>query len=145
MRTPSQLISGLSLRQRFLVVPLLGLVLIGALTALFIAESARQTALLQHMNEQDVIAYNRYAGTFETLAEQHMALYDLLHDPSEIDEEQLYVRAKARMNRVHDAVATLERALPAGNGLGGGTRRRRAPSCCAPPMPIGVPSPRRWR
>jgi len=119
MRTPSQLISGLSLRQRFLVVPLLGLVLIGALTALFIAESARQTALLQHMNEQR-LAYNRYAGTFETLAEQHMALYDLLHDPSEIDEEQLYVRAKARMNRVHDAVATLERALPAGNGLGGG-------------------------
>jgi len=85
----------LTLRQRFLVAPLVALVLLGALAVGLIYESYRQSALLKRVADQDLAAYGRYADAFVDLWEQHMALYEVLYDTKELDEEKLYERTKA--------------------------------------------------
>ncbi|MES2355535.1 MAG: EAL domain-containing protein [Pseudomonadota bacterium] len=110
MNRLTNFLGGLSLRRRLLVAPLLGLVLFIALTAAFIYGSMRQNALLQQVSEQDFAAYDQYAQTIGNLSEQHAALYDLLQETMKIDEEVLYDRAKARLNKIHLAVNDLEKA-----------------------------------
>jgi len=100
-----------SLRQRFLVGPLLGLVLLCALAAAFTWELNGETRLLKRLNDVDIAAYDRYSEVFVNLAEQHMALLDLLHEARGVDEEQLYEAKKRRLDRIASAVSDLEQAL----------------------------------
>ena len=58
---------GLSLRNRFLVAPLLGLVVCSLLTAAFVYESHRQNVLLSRITERDLKAFNRYVEVFVEL------------------------------------------------------------------------------
>jgi diguanylate cyclase (GGDEF)-like protein/PAS domain S-box-containing protein len=105
---------GYSLRQRFLVAPLLGLVVCSLLTAAFIYESQRQNALLSRITDQDFTAFNHYSEVFVNLTEQHTALYNLLQGAGKLDEETLYDKAKQHLHNVHQAVDGLEQALPHG-------------------------------
>lgn len=102
----------LALRERFLLSPLLGLLLLVALTAAFIQESQRQDELLKRIAERDFAAYDHYSELFVGLSDEHMALYDLLQDTGAIDEQLLYDRAKQRLNRIQRVVDELEQALP---------------------------------
>lgn len=104
----------LSLRHRFLVVPLLGLVLLGLLTAAFVVESQRQNGLLDRIAERDFAAFDRYSTVFIHVSQQHMALYNLLYGASKFDEEALYDQAKQRLHGIHQAIRDIELALPAG-------------------------------
>jgi diguanylate cyclase (GGDEF)-like protein/PAS domain S-box-containing protein len=104
---------GLSLRQRFLVAPLLGVVVCSLLTAAFVYESQRQNALLGRLTERDFLAFDRYAEVFVNLTEQHTALYDLLYSAGKIDEATLYDQAKHHLYGVQQAIQELEEALPA--------------------------------
>jgi diguanylate cyclase (GGDEF)-like protein/PAS domain S-box-containing protein len=101
----------LSLRQRFLVEPVLFLLLMGALAATFTLELQHETGLLRKVADQDIAAYDRYSDVFVNLSEQHMALLDLLHDAHSFDEAQLYDVGKNRLNNIHDAVRSLEVAI----------------------------------
>lgn len=101
-----------SLRQRFLVAPLLGLVVSSLLAVTFIYESQRQNALLSRVAQRDLVAFNRYAELFVNLSEQHSALDDLLHNAAKFDEASLYDQAKRHLHAVLQAVEDLERALP---------------------------------
>jgi diguanylate cyclase (GGDEF)-like protein/PAS domain S-box-containing protein len=101
-----------SLRQRFLVEPLLGLVLLSVLAAAFTYELHHETGLLKRVADNDIAAYDRYSDVFVKLSEQHMALLDLLHGASEADEERIYDTGKSRLNSIHDTVRELEQALP---------------------------------
>jgi len=103
----------LSLRQRFLVEPLLGLLLLGLLTAAFLFELHHQNALLKRVAEQNIAAYDRYSEVFVNLSEQHLALHELLRNTRKLDEESLYDGATQSLNRIHRAVRDLEQALPA--------------------------------
>ncbi len=107
---------GLSLRQRFLVAPLLGLVLFGTLMGAFIFGSQRQNELLTHVAERELVAFNHYSDAFIDLSAQHIALYDLLTNAGKIDEEALYLQAKGRLNAIHEAIGNLERTLPVDAG-----------------------------
>jgi len=106
------LFRGISLRQRFLIAPLLGLVVCSLLTAAFIYESQRQNALLSRITERDLTAFNRYAEVFVNLTEQHTALYDLLFRAGNSDEATLYDKTKQHLYQVHQGVQELEQALP---------------------------------
>ena len=108
----SRFFRGFSLRQRFLVAPLLGLVVCSLLTAAFIYESQRQNALLVRITERDLTAFNHYAEVFADLTEQHTGLYDLLNSAGKIDEATLYDQAKQHLYMVGEAVNELEQALP---------------------------------
>ena len=96
--------------------PLLGLVVCGLLTAAFIYESQRQNALLNR-TEQDLTAFNRYAGVFVNLTEQHIALDALLDSSGKMDEATLYDRAEQHLYKVQQAVRELEQAVIAQEGL----------------------------
>jgi diguanylate cyclase (GGDEF)-like protein len=100
-----------SLRQRFLVGPLLGLILLCALAAAFTWELHGETRLLKRLNDVEIAAYDRYSEVFVNLAEQHMALLDLLHATRGVDEEQLYEAKKRRLDRIANAVSDLEQTL----------------------------------
>ncbi len=111
----------ISLRQRFLVAPLLGLILLGLLTAAFTYESRRQNALLTRIVEGDLAAFERYADVFIDLSAEHMGLYDLLTHAGKMEEDALYLEAKGRLNAIHETTRKLEAALPtakAGNSSG---------------------------
>ncbi len=106
---------GFSLRQRFLVAPLLGLIVCSLLTAAFIYGSGRQNALLSRITERDLSAFNHYAEVFVNLTEQHTALYDLLYRAGTLDEATLYDQAKQHLYKVQQAVGELEQVLPPTN------------------------------
>ncbi|WP_137935663.1 EAL domain-containing protein [Ramlibacter sp. 2FC] len=118
------------LRRRFLIAPLLGLLLLGGLTSAFVYELQNQSALLKRVADRDLAAYDRYAAVFVNLSEQHLALYALLDDTREIDEALLYDLAKQRLNGIHEAVRGLEQTLPtlsaAANGGHAATAERLA-------------------
>jgi diguanylate cyclase (GGDEF)-like protein len=103
---------GGSLRQRFLVTPLLALVVCGLLTGAFVYESHRQNDLLSRITEKDLKAFNRYAQVQVDLMQQHTALHDLLYYVTKVDEATLYAQAKEHLYAVQQAVVELERALP---------------------------------
>jgi diguanylate cyclase (GGDEF)-like protein/PAS domain S-box-containing protein len=103
---------GFSLRQRFSVAPLLGLVVCSLLTAAFIYESQRQNALLRSIAERDLTAFNRYSEVFGNLTEQHMQLDDLFNSAAKFDEATLYDRAKQHIYKFQEGVDELEQALP---------------------------------
>ena len=112
----ARLLDRFSLRQRFLVGPLLGLVLLCALAAAFTYELRGETRLLKRLNDSDIAAYERYSEVFVSLYEQHMALVDLLRETRGVDEEQLYEAKKRRLDRIAKAVSDLEEALPHADG-----------------------------
>jgi diguanylate cyclase (GGDEF)-like protein/PAS domain S-box-containing protein len=109
----SDRLKGLSLRQRFLVAPVLGLLLLGLLIAAFIYKEHRQEALLARIANRDLAAFDHYFGVFINLSAQHIALYELLSIAGEIDEATLYDSAKVRLYAVHEAVRNLQQLLPA--------------------------------
>ena len=102
----------LSLRQRFLVEPMLGLVLLVVLTAAFVYQLQHQNMLLQRVSDQ-TLAYDRYFEVFSKLSQQHLLLDDLLRSAGKFDEMELYDIAKQRLNGIHQAVRDLEQAVPA--------------------------------
>ncbi len=104
-----------SLRQRFLVAPLLGLVVCSLLAAAFVYESQRQNVLFTHITEQGLKSFNRYADVFVDLTEQHTAIYDLLYSAGKIDEATLYDQAKQHLYQIQEAIRELEQALPPTN------------------------------
>jgi PAS domain S-box-containing protein len=103
----------LTLRQRFLIAPLAGLVLLGLLMAAFIHESQSQNALLLRVAENDLAAFSRYSAVFIDLSEQHMALHDLLNSAQKMDEGRLYDKAKNALYGIQDSIVAIEKTLPA--------------------------------
>jgi len=106
---------GFSLRQRFLVAPLLGLVVCSLLTAGFIYESRRQNELVARM-DTNVTAFNRYAEVFANLTERHMALKDLLDSAGTTDVTAFHERARQHLYSVRAAVRELEQVMPSADG-----------------------------
>src|SRR6185369_16617179 len=106
---------GISLRQRFLVAPLLALAVCSLLTLAFVYEFRRQNALLSRITERDLTAFKHYSELFVNLTEQHTALYDLLYSAGKIDEATLYDQAKRHLYKVQQGVQNLEQALPSIN------------------------------
>src|SRR6266567_8399133 len=101
-----------SLRQRFMVEPLLGLLLLIALAAAFTYQLRHENVLLKRVADSDIAAYDRYSELFVNLSQQHMALLDVLHGAGENNEDQIYDEGKRRLNSIHETVRGLERALP---------------------------------
>ncbi len=97
----------LSLRQRFLVAPLLGLVLICSLMVGFIYELQRQSTLLTNVVETRLAAFDHYAEVFMGLTDRQMALDDLLDNAATLHEEAVYVQAKDHLNAIHAAISKI--------------------------------------
>jgi diguanylate cyclase (GGDEF)-like protein/PAS domain S-box-containing protein len=108
----AQLFRRLSLRQRFLVEPLLGLILLCVLTGAFVFQLQHQNALLKRVAEGNLAAYERYFDVYARLSEQHLALGDLLRSTGKFDEMALYDAAKQRLNGIRQAVHDLVQTLP---------------------------------
>ena len=110
----------LSLRMRFMIAPLLGLILLGVLVLAFVYEVHRQNELLTRIAGTELEEYELHSRLFVSLSEQHLALYQLLNDAESFDEETIYDQGKQRLNRIFDAVADLQRAvLENSSGAGG--------------------------
>jgi diguanylate cyclase (GGDEF)-like protein/PAS domain S-box-containing protein len=100
----------LSLRNRFLIAPLLGLAVLGLLTTAFIFESQRQSTLLTRVADRDLAAFDRYLNVFAKVSDQHTALYSLLLQAKQLDEGTLYDRAKERLEGIYAAIREIEKA-----------------------------------
>lgn len=100
-----------SLRARFMIAPFLGLILLGLLVLAFEYEIHRQNELLTRIAGEDLEEYELHSRLFVDLAEQHLALYQLLSDTEFIDEETVYDQGKQRLDRIFEAVASLEQTV----------------------------------
>jgi diguanylate cyclase (GGDEF)-like protein/PAS domain S-box-containing protein len=112
-------LDSLSLRQRLLVSPLLGLILIALLSSAFMYEWRAQNNFLTEIIEKDFAAFNRHDEVFINLSAQHIALYDLLTAADKGDEETLYDSAKKRLYAIHEAIRRYEEILPGKIGNAG--------------------------
>jgi signal transduction histidine kinase len=100
----------LPLRTRVLLTSIIGLILVGLLTAAFVIVAQRQNALLIRVAENDLGAFDRYFAIFTNVSEQHMALHSLLRKAPQLKEEQLYELSKERLDAIHNGVRQLEQA-----------------------------------
>jgi hypothetical protein len=101
----------LSLRQRFLVAPLLGLLLLGVLLAASIYEAQRQNALLNSVADRHLDAIDRYSEVFIGVSAHHLALHDLLTKAARVDDERLHVSARGHLDAIRDAIAGIDGLL----------------------------------
>ncbi len=108
-----------SLQQRFLVAPLLGLVVYGLVAAAFIYESKRQNAGLSDITNKSLAAFNQYSAVFAHLTEQHLALYELLYNAGHADEATLYDQTKLHLYKIQKAIEELEQTLQRESGNAG--------------------------
>lgn len=102
-------INHLSLRKRFLLPPLLSLILIAGLTMALVIESQQQNVLLTRLAKKDMASFDQYFTIFSEVSKQHMALYGLLSKASKLDEETLYDESKQRLTAIRSAVIQLEK------------------------------------
>ncbi|MDX1366231.1 ATP-binding protein [Pseudomonas sp.] len=108
----SQRIESLPLHIRFLIPPALGMACAILIVLAFALESERQNALLQHLAREDLPTLESLASAAATLAHNHMELFALLHDAREqLDEEQLYERAKVQIEVMRHLSEQFEQTL----------------------------------
>jgi signal transduction histidine kinase len=75
-------------------------------------ESERQNILLQHLTREELPALEMLTRVSNTLARNHTGLFSLLHDAHEqLDEAQLYERAKAHIEVMRHLSEQFDRAL----------------------------------
>lgn len=104
---------GLSLRQRFAILPVLGLFLLVPMAWLFRAESLQQTTLLNRVAQHDLVSYDKLAAISVELTAQHLGIYALLQGSAKpLDEEALYDLGKQRLERIFQEMHALESNLP---------------------------------
>ena len=108
----------LSLRQRFLVAPLLGLLLLGVLLAVSIYEAQRQNALLNSVADRHLEAIDRYSEAFVGVSAHHLALHDLLTKAARLDGETLRVSARGHLDAIRAAIAGIDGLLADDEGKG---------------------------
>ena len=88
----------MSLRNRFLVVPLLGLVMLVGLTGAYYEQAHRQNEVLLKVATENLGVFNVYTALFTELARAHSALYELLISAGTAsDEEAVYAIGKVSL------------------------------------------------
>lgn len=90
----------LSLRQKLLANPILGLALIGLLTLAYIGFAEKHKQHMEHISGQDLQLLDRYTDLFTDLSRHHMTLYQLLYDAPRSDEGSIYDRGRALLDNI---------------------------------------------
>lgn len=108
----SRRFESLPLRVRFFIAPSLGLVCAVLMVLALALESERQNVLLQHLTREELPALEMLTSVSNTLARNHTDLFSLLHDANEqLDEAQLYERAKAQIEVMRHLSEQFDQAL----------------------------------
>jgi len=102
-------IAGLSLRTKFLAVPLIAAAGIFLLAALFLNNIRTQNAFLTRIANHELVQIDRLASHFSELTANHVQIFDLLASAGAgVREEQLYERGKHHLYRIHELTKRLE-------------------------------------
>lgn len=110
----------LSLRQRILIGPATGLVLIFVLTLTYQWYAEKHNILMQRIVDVDVALLDRYTDLFTGLSRYHMALYTLLYDAPTLDEGTIYERGRQILDDIYlttDAISELAKKNQGDDGL----------------------------
>ncbi len=118
-RSLNLILGRLSLRQRFMVAPLLALILIGILTGAFFHHSARQVAMLDHIATTDLVAYDVHSDLMNALLVEHLAMHSMLQNATETQGAAFRERGEDHRSRIDSAVLQLEPLLPQPPAVGG--------------------------
>ncbi|MCB1878375.1 MAG: EAL domain-containing protein [Chromatiales bacterium] len=94
----------LSLRQRLLAGPLVGLVLVLVLTGTYLWHAESSNRLLVQLAEEDMGLLDRYTDLFAALSRQHMALYLLLYEAPSLEEGEIYDRGRETLDGIHSVI-----------------------------------------
>ena len=103
----------LSLHQRFMVVPLLALVLISGLTAGFVHQTARQARLFDRIAGVDLVELDRHADLLNALLIEHLAIQSVLQNTGELDDDAFEAVGRQSLARINDAALRLEKLVAA--------------------------------
>jgi signal transduction histidine kinase/CheY-like chemotaxis protein len=115
----------MSLRNRFLVIPLLGLFMLAGLTAAYYQQAHRQNEVLLKVATENLGVFNIYTTLFSELARAHSALYELLISAgTSSDEEAVYAVGKVSLYQVQQSLKLLQDAKPLKLAHGGNAQRR---------------------
>jgi diguanylate cyclase (GGDEF)-like protein/PAS domain S-box-containing protein len=105
-------LEALPLRMRFMVAPILGLLLLALLTAGFVSESRRQGALIDRVAREDLQAINDFTEAFIGLSRAHGALFDQLGYVRErLTQDKVAELAQIRLEAVRAAVTRLQTTI----------------------------------
>ena len=99
----------LTLHQRFLASPVLGLILIIGLTVTYLWHAENNNALMQRVMDQDKQLLDRYADLFTELSRYHLALYELLNDAPDLDEGRIYDQGRVILDGIYLSVQTISK------------------------------------
>jgi len=120
----ARFLSDSSLRTKLTLLPIIASVFLLAMVGVFVTLTIRENALLKHIEQNTLGKIDRLMSLKDTLSQNHGELFALLASSSERwDEEQIYVRGKPRLYKIHDVGDALH-ALPASFTVSDNERRR---------------------
>ena len=103
-------LGNLTIRGKFLLVPLVaagGMLLLGAL---FFNVLNTQQALLSRITNQELVKIDDLSRLLSELTTNHVQIFDLLASAgSRLDEERLYEKGRQNLYRIHDLTAQINR------------------------------------
>lgn len=109
-------IDRLSIRQRFLIPPFLGTVLLVVVVATLLWSTKRQHDLVDHLINENLAVFDQSADIFNRLTVHHLELFDLLGEAPGLDEAAVYESSKARIYRIRDTIGRLRESLKQPSG-----------------------------
>ena len=102
----------LSLHQRFLVAPVVGLIIVLALTASFLWQSENQNNLIDDISSADLTTLGLYTELFTDLSRYHQELYELFNSAGQsVDEGVLYDQGVVIMDNIFVITRKMEHLL----------------------------------
>lgn len=110
----------LTLHQRFIVSPVMGLILIIVLTATYLWYAENHNVLMKRIVDNDVQLLDRYTDLFTGLSRHHMELYQLLYDAPGLDEGSIYDRGRNILDGIYasaEKISTLAKQESVQNQL----------------------------
>ena len=109
----------LSLRQRFLVAPVVGLVIVLGLTASYFLQSESQNQLIEKISSSDLKDLNLYTKLFTDLSRYHLELYELFNAAGQqVDEGILYDQGVFIIDKISAITEEMESIVLSGSNEG---------------------------
>lgn len=107
----------LSLRQRFLVAPIVGLIIVLALTASYFFQSESQNKLIEKISDSDLKTLSQYTKLFTGLSRYHLEMYELFNAAGQqVDEGALYDKGVFITDKISEITEEMEKLVRSRSG-----------------------------
>jgi diguanylate cyclase (GGDEF)-like protein/PAS domain S-box-containing protein len=109
MKPITDFIDRLSLRQRFLLAPALGLVMLGLLATVYVSATHHHATLMSTLANEDLATLDRYIHVTTNLSRAHLAVHTLLKNQAGLTKAKIHEQSIERLDEIYAATDELKK------------------------------------